>query len=91
MLPLASCIAQSYPSRPITIVIGAAAGGPTDALGRTMTERLRAKLGQTIIIENNGAAAGSVAHGRVARAAPDGYTLSLGHTGTQSTTVPPIR
>jgi tripartite-type tricarboxylate transporter receptor subunit TctC len=74
--------AQSYPSRPITLVVGAAAGGPTDTIGRIITESMRALLGQTIVIENNGAAAGSIAHGRVARAAPDGYTLSLGHWGT---------
>jgi tripartite-type tricarboxylate transporter receptor subunit TctC len=74
--------AQSYPTRPITIVVGAAAGGPTDTIGRVITERMRASLGQTLVIENNGAAAGSIAHGRVARAAPDGYTLSLGHWGT---------
>src|SRR5712671_3994290 len=74
--------AQAYPSRPITIVVGAAAGGPTDTIGRIMIERMRVPLGQTIVIENNGAAAGSIAHGRVARAAPDGYTLSLGHWGT---------
>src|SRR5882762_11297759 len=74
--------AQAYPARPITVVVGAAAGGPTDTIGRIMTERMRASLGQTIVIENNGAAAGSIAHGRAARAAPDGYTLSLGHWGT---------
>jgi tripartite-type tricarboxylate transporter receptor subunit TctC len=74
--------AQSYPGRPITLVVGAAAGGPTDTIGRIITESMRALLGQTIVIENNGAAAGSIAHGRVARAAPDGYTLSLGHWGT---------
>src|SRR5437867_7493545 len=74
--------AQTYPSRPITVVVGAAAGGPTDTIGRIITERMRASLGQTIVIENNGAAAGSIAHGRAARAAPDGYTLSLGHWGT---------
>ena len=74
--------AQVYPTRPITIVVGAAAGGPTDTIGRIISERMRAFLGQTIVIENNGAAAGSIAHGRVARAAPDGYTLSLGHWGT---------
>jgi tripartite-type tricarboxylate transporter receptor subunit TctC len=74
--------AQAYPTRPITVVVGAAAGGPTDTIGRLITERMRNVLGQTIIIENNGAAAGSIAHGRVARAAPDGYTLSLGHWGT---------
>src|SRR5262245_16589063 len=74
--------AQAYPSRPITVVVGAAAGGPTDTIGRIITERVRSLLGQTIVIENNGAAAGTIAHGRVARAAPDGYTLSLGHWGT---------
>jgi tripartite-type tricarboxylate transporter receptor subunit TctC len=74
--------AQEYPSRPITMVVGAAAGGPTDTIGRMIIERMRASLGQTIIIENNGSAAGSVAHGRVARAAPDGYTVSLGHWNT---------
>ena len=74
--------AQAYPARPITVVVGAAAGGPTDTIGRILTERMRTSLGQTIVIENNGAAAGSIAHGRAARAAPDGYTLSLGHWGT---------
>jgi tripartite-type tricarboxylate transporter receptor subunit TctC len=73
---------QPYPTRPITIVVGAAAGGPTDTIGRVISEPMRAFLGQTIVIENNGAAAGSIAHGRVVRAAPDGYTLSLGHWGT---------
>jgi tripartite-type tricarboxylate transporter receptor subunit TctC len=79
---IGSVAAQSYPSRPITMVVGAAAGGPTDTIGRVLSERMRVSLGQTIVIENNGSAAGSIAHGRVARAAPDGYTLSLGHWGT---------
>jgi len=74
--------AQTYPARPITVNVGAAAGGPTDTIGRIITDRMRSVLGQTIVIENNGAAAGSIAHGRTARAAPDGYTLSLGHWGT---------
>src|SRR6266851_9493844 len=83
-LPAVSPIAraQTYPSRPITIVVGAGAGGPTDTIGRIITERMRVSLGQTIVIENNGAAAGSIAYGRAARAAPDGYTLSVGHWGT---------
>jgi len=75
-------LSLGYPTRTITVVVGAAAGGPTDTIGRIITSRMQNVLGQTIIIENNGAAAGSVAHGRVARAAPDGYTLSLGHWGT---------
>jgi tripartite-type tricarboxylate transporter receptor subunit TctC len=83
-LPASSHVAcaEGFPSRPITMVVGAAAGGPTDTIGRIIIERMRASLGQAIIIENNGSAAGSIAHGRVARAAPDGYTLSLGHWGT---------
>jgi tripartite-type tricarboxylate transporter receptor subunit TctC len=74
--------AQTYPMRPITIVVGAAAGGPTDTIGRIITAHMRASLGQTFVIENNGAAAGSIAHARTARAMPDGYVLSLGHWGT---------
>src|SRR5262249_48780081 len=68
--------AQAYPSRPITIVVGAAAGGPTDTIARIITERMRVPLGQTIVIENNGAAAGSIAHGRVARASATGARTS---------------
>jgi len=74
--------AQAYPSRPVTVVVGAAPGGPTDTITRIVTDRMATKLRQTIIIENNGSAAGSIAAGRVARAAPDGYVLSVGHWGT---------
>jgi tripartite-type tricarboxylate transporter receptor subunit TctC len=74
--------AQTYPTRPITIMVGAPAGGPTDTIARNLTQHMRASLGQAIIIENNGTAGGTIAHGRTARAAPDGYTLSLGHTAT---------
>jgi tripartite-type tricarboxylate transporter receptor subunit TctC len=86
-LPAISRIAraQTYPARPITIMVGAAAGGPTDTIARNLTPYLRASLGQAIIIENNGAAGGSIPHGRTARAAPDGYTLSLGHNMTHGT------
>ena len=85
--PAASRIAnaQTYPTRPITIMVGGAAGGPTDTIARNLTPHLRASLGQPIIIENNGAAAGSIAHGRTARAPPDGYTLSLGLNMTHVT------
>src|SRR2546421_6838441 len=74
--------AQPYPSRPITIVVPFAAGGPTDAIARTISERMRVSLGQSLLIENVTGAGGSIGVGRAARAAPDGYTLSLGHTGT---------
>jgi tripartite-type tricarboxylate transporter receptor subunit TctC len=74
--------AQPYPSRPITIIVPFAAGGPTDALARTLGERMRATLGQTILIENVTGAGGSIGVGRAVQAAPDGYTISMGHLGT---------
>jgi tripartite-type tricarboxylate transporter receptor subunit TctC len=73
---------QAYPSRPITIVVPFSAGGPTDALVRTLSERMRASLGQPLIVENLTGAAGTIGVGRVARAAPDGYTVSIGHWST---------
>src|SRR5262249_4250304 len=83
-LPTVSRIAraQAYPTRPITIVVPFPAGGPTDMLARIMGERMRLSLGQPFLIENVSGAAGSLAVARVARAAPDGYTLSIGHWGT---------
>jgi len=74
--------AQPFPSRPITMVVPFAAGGPTDAIARSISERMRVSLGQSIIIENVTGAGGSIGVARAVRAAPDGYTLSLGHTGT---------
>src|SRR6476659_4220885 len=71
--------AQVYPSRPITLIVPFAAGGPTDTIARIVVEGMRASLGQPIIIENVGGADGSIAVGRAARAAPDGYTISLGN------------
>ena len=70
--------AQNYPSRPITIVIPFAAGGPMDVVGRIVAEHMRISLGQTVIVENVVGAGGSIGVGRVARAAADGYTLSYG-------------
>ena len=70
--------AQTYPSRPITIVVGLAAGGSTDVIARMMAERMKSSLGQPVIVENVTGASGTIALARVARAAPDGYTLSLG-------------
>jgi tripartite-type tricarboxylate transporter receptor subunit TctC len=74
--------AQSYPVRPITMIVPFAAGGPSDVIGRVFAERMRASLGQPIIIENVAGAGGSIGTGRVARAAGDGYTLVLGFWGT---------
>ncbi len=74
--------AQVYPSRPITMVVPYSAGGPTDTIARIMAERMRAPLGQTIIVENVTGAAGTLGVGKVARAAADGYTIVIGHWGT---------
>jgi tripartite-type tricarboxylate transporter receptor subunit TctC len=71
--------AQVYPSRPVTLVVSYPAGGPTDAIGRIVAEGLRTSLQQTVIVENVAGAAGSIGTGRVARAAPDGYTLIFGN------------
>jgi len=83
-LPAASRIAgaQAYPARPITVIVPYPAGGPADALARTLGERMRATLGQTIVIENVTGASGTIGVGRAVRSPPDGYTLSLGHVGS---------
>jgi tripartite-type tricarboxylate transporter receptor subunit TctC len=71
--------AQGYPSRPITMIVPFPAGGPTDTLGRIISEGMRPSLGQTIVIENVTGAGSTIGVGRAAQAAPDGYTLSLGN------------
>jgi tripartite-type tricarboxylate transporter receptor subunit TctC len=73
-----SARAQAYPTRPITMIVPFPAGGPVDTLGRFISERARASLGQPVIIQNVSGAAGSLGVGQVARAAPDGYTLVIG-------------
>jgi tripartite-type tricarboxylate transporter receptor subunit TctC len=75
-------LAQTYPSRPITMVVPYPAGGPTDTLARVLADGMKAAIGQSVIIENVSGAGGSIGVGRVARAAPDGYTLSIGHVQT---------
>ena len=74
--------AQTYPTRTIAVVTPYAAGGPTDVLARILSEALRKPLGQSVIVDNVTGAGGSIAVGRVARAAPDGYQLSFGHWGS---------
>ena len=66
LITVAPAMSQPYPSRPITMVLGFAAGGPTDALSRILAERMRASLGQPVIVENVTGAAGTIAVGRVA-------------------------
>jgi tripartite-type tricarboxylate transporter receptor subunit TctC len=78
-----SAAAQSYPSRPITIIIPGPAGGPGDMVARTLIERMRTSLGQPLIMENVAGANGTIATARVVRAAPDGYTLILGTWNSQ--------
>jgi tripartite-type tricarboxylate transporter receptor subunit TctC len=80
-LPAASRIAraQIYPTRPITMIVPFPPAGPTDAVARIMAEPMRVLLGQPVIVENLTGAGGSLGAGRVARAVPDGYTLSVGN------------
>src|SRR5262245_11032140 len=73
--------AQTYPSRPITMVVALPAGGAVDALTRVLAEHLRGTLGQPIIIENMGGAGGTLSIARVVRSAPDGYTIGIGTLG----------
>jgi tripartite-type tricarboxylate transporter receptor subunit TctC len=83
-LPAASRIAwsQAFPSRPVTIVVPFAAGGPADALARIVGDRMRLALGRQVVIENVAGAGGSVGVGRVVRSPPDGYTVGIGHWST---------
>jgi tripartite-type tricarboxylate transporter receptor subunit TctC len=79
---IAPAAADTYPSRPITIVVPFPAGGPTDTLARLLADRMRTALGQSVIVEDVTGAAGTIGTAHVARATPDGYTLVLGHWQT---------
>lgn len=78
--------AQGYPTHPVTMIVPFPAGGATDTLARFLAEKMRAILGQPIIIENVAGAAGSIGVGRAVRSAPDGYTLSIGTSTTHMLT-----
>src|SRR6516164_8770497 len=80
-LPTVSCDpgTQSYPSRPITMIVPYAAGGGSDVIARNVAERMKASLGQPVIIENITGASGTIGTGRVAHARPDGYMLGIGN------------
>jgi tripartite-type tricarboxylate transporter receptor subunit TctC len=71
--------AQSYPSRPITVVVPFPPGGQVDTVARLLLDRIRAVVGQPLVVENVGGASGTIGTGRAVRAAPDGYTLSMGN------------
>jgi tripartite-type tricarboxylate transporter receptor subunit TctC len=75
----APAASQSYPSRPITLIVPFGAGGPVDTLARTLIEPMRLSLGQPVLIENVTGASGTIGVGRAVRAAPDGYTVSIGN------------
>jgi tripartite-type tricarboxylate transporter receptor subunit TctC len=82
ILTAQATIAQTWPTRPVTMNVPFAAGGPTDTIARIIAQRMSAVLGQSIIIENVTGADGSIGVGRAARAAPDGYLLSVGQWST---------
>jgi tripartite-type tricarboxylate transporter receptor subunit TctC len=81
LLP-ATALAQSYPTRPITVIVPFPAGGPSDVVARIVTEAMSKHLGQSMVIENVGGAGGTLGSGRVATADPDGYTLLAGSMGS---------
>jgi tripartite-type tricarboxylate transporter receptor subunit TctC len=74
-----AALAQPYPSHPVTLIVPFGAGGPVDTLARTLSEAMRRSLGQAVIIENVTGASGTIGVGRAVRAAPDGYTVSIGN------------
>lgn len=86
-LGLGAASAQDYPTRPITVIVPFAAGGPTDTITRIVAENMQRTLGQTIVVENVVGAGGTVASNRAKRAAPDGYTIMTGHMGTHAAAV----
>ena len=77
-----TALAQSFPSRPVTVVVPFAAGGPTDTIGRILAERIGRTLGQPVIVENTAGAGGIIANNRMLKAPPDGYLVAIGHIGT---------
>ena len=81
LLSVAASFAQGYPNKPVRVVVGFAAGGPSDVIGRIVAQKLSEALGHQFYVENVGGAGGNTAAGQVARAAPDGYTIHIISTG----------
>ena len=77
-----AAVAQGYPARPIAIVVAFSAGGPTDSIARILAARMTGAIGQTVVVENTTGAGGTIGVGRIAKGAPDGYLLGIGHIGT---------
>jgi tripartite-type tricarboxylate transporter receptor subunit TctC len=79
--PLAGAYAQDYPTKPVTLIIPFAAGGPTDTLGRNLAQSMASTLKQQVIVENVPGAGGTISYAKVAKSKPDGYTVLLAHIG----------
>jgi len=77
--PFTAFAQQAFPAKPITVIVPAAAGGPTDTVARLIAEAMGRTLGQSVVVENIGGAGGTIGMGRVAKAPPDGYTLAVWH------------
>src|SRR6478736_838970 len=84
LTPIAPALAQDWPTRPVTMIVPFAAGGPADTVGRILAPRLSELLGQQVVVENVGGSGGMAGSARVAKAAPDGYQLVLGNVGTHA-------
>src|SRR2546422_5122053 len=86
LLALSSALAcaQEYPSKPVRMVVGFPPGGGTDVVARILSPRLSELLGQPIVIDNRPGATGTVAAGQVAKSAPDGYTIMMGHVSVNA-------
>src|SRR5436190_19774560 len=82
--PLAVAAQSDYPNKPVKLVVGFAPGGSTDIVARIVAQKLGERLGQTVIVENKAGAGGTIGADSVAKAAPDGYTLTLGTTSTHA-------
>ena len=81
-LPGAAAAQETYPTRPITLIVPFAAGGSTDVIARVVAEAMRGPLGQTLVVDNRGGAGGSIGTAAIAKAAPDGYTIGMGTAST---------